>query len=149
VNYEADDYEALNDLLAQLYDLWLLERAVHVEVRGTEFHALHEMVEEFYEDTNDHADELAERLVSKGGSMIRGPEAVAEQSELNRRAAFEYQSEAEQELFKLYHAKQSLLRLCRDLVERFGEDPVMEDVLIEIAREQEFHVYALDQSIGR
>jgi starvation-inducible DNA-binding protein len=74
--------EILNARLADAIDLALLTKQAHWTIKGPQFIALHEMLDQFRDDLDEHVDTLAERVVQLGG-MARGTtQAVAEATTL-------------------------------------------------------------------
>jgi starvation-inducible DNA-binding protein len=58
--------EALADVVADTYRLTVKTHAIHWNVEGPLFHAVHEMTEEQYEDMFEAVDDLAERVRALG-----------------------------------------------------------------------------------
>lgn len=58
--------EALADVVADTYRLTIKTHAIHWNVEGPLFHAVHEMTEEHYEDMFEAVDDLAERVRALG-----------------------------------------------------------------------------------
>ncbi len=59
--------EILNQILADLTDLYSQTKQAHWNVRGAHFIALHKLFDELAESVDGHIDPLAERIVSLGG----------------------------------------------------------------------------------
>lgn len=58
--------EGLSRVLADTYTLYLKTHNYHWNVEGPNFHALHELFEEQYEDLAEAVDEVAERIRALG-----------------------------------------------------------------------------------
>ncbi len=58
--------EALADMVADTYRLTIKTHAIHWNVEGPLFHAVHEMTEEQYEEMFEAVDDLAERVRALG-----------------------------------------------------------------------------------
>ena len=72
---------ALKDLLANSYGLYLKTQNYHWHVRGMNFKSIHEMLEDHYNDLADAIDEIAERIVMNGD---RAPATFSELSSLSK-----------------------------------------------------------------
>ncbi len=70
--------DALNTDLADAYVLYHQLHKHHWNVEGAEYLPIHEFLQEIYEDVEDAADELAERLQALGGVPHAGMTALAE-----------------------------------------------------------------------
>jgi starvation-inducible DNA-binding protein len=57
----------LQELLANLQVYYTNLRGFHWNVKGIEFYGLHAKLEEFYDDTAEKVDEVAERILMLGG----------------------------------------------------------------------------------
>lgn len=58
---------ALNQLLADIFDLMSQTKQAHWNVKGPRFIGLHKMFDEFAEGLEDYVDEIAERVTALGG----------------------------------------------------------------------------------
>ncbi|HBG59107.1 Dps family protein [Proteiniphilum sp. UBA1028] len=59
--------DGLQKLLANLQLFYTNLRGFHWNVKGVEFYGLHAKLEEFYDDTAEKVDEVAERILMLGG----------------------------------------------------------------------------------
>ncbi len=59
--------DGLQKLLANLQLYYTNLRGFHWNVKGVEFYGLHAKLEEFYDDTAEKVDEVAERMLMLGG----------------------------------------------------------------------------------
>lgn len=62
--------EGLQELLANLQVYYTNLRGFHWNVQGVEFYGLHAKLEEFYDDTAEKVDEVAERILMLGGVPV-------------------------------------------------------------------------------
>lgn len=62
--------ESLNKQVANLTVLYTKLHNYHWYVKGSHFFTLHEKFEELYDEATEHLDELAERLLTIGGSPV-------------------------------------------------------------------------------
>ena len=69
-NAKAVSIEVLNGRLADGIDLALLTKQAHWNIKGPQFIALHEMIDQFRTEIDGHVDTLAERVVQLGGAAL-------------------------------------------------------------------------------
>jgi starvation-inducible DNA-binding protein len=74
--------ELLNGRLADAIDLSLIIKQAHWNLKGPRFIAIHEMLDQFRNDVDEHVDIIAERVVQLGGTALGTKETVSDTSKL-------------------------------------------------------------------
>lgn len=74
--------DLLNARLADAIDLALLTKQAHWNLKGPNFIAIHEMLDTFRADVDEHVDIIAERAAQLGGTALGTTQAVAKATTL-------------------------------------------------------------------
>ena len=134
--------ELLNRRLADSFDLYSQLKQAHWSVRGMHFIALHELFDSLAAEFLGYGDELAERIAALGGYAFGTVRQAGLHSSLP-----EYPVSAlsgEDHVVALVERVAMFANLTRDSIEAAEEDTVTADLLTEIARAADKHLWFLE-----
>lgn len=111
--------EALKEVLADTYALYLKTQNYHWNVRGPAFPSLHGLFEEQYSELAEASDELAERIRALG---FDAPGSFREFTQLTQLPeAHGKPPEAKRMVADLLEGQETVARQCRTLAEQANE----------------------------
>jgi starvation-inducible DNA-binding protein len=123
----------LGPVVTDLTALYVDGKQAHWHVRGANFQAIHELLDEIVEHARDYADTAAERIVALGLPIDARIQTVGAKATTPKMTAGFQQSDAV--IAQVIEAIDATLVTVRTAVTELAElDPVSQDVAIEIAR---------------
>jgi starvation-inducible DNA-binding protein len=144
--------QALQQLLADEFMLYVLLRNAHWSVQSPVFKELHELFQVQYEHADQVFDELAERIRTLGGQASIIPRDLekittlhASNNTLDRLPATEIVKRVAEDTERLIKG----MRQAMKDIERTGEDPGTIDYLGTTLRQHEKHDWMLRAHLGR
>lgn len=137
----------LNDLLSNLQVFYTNTRGYHWNIKGPKFFELHAKFEELYNDLIIKIDEVAERILTLGGTPLHSYEDYLKHSEVKDSKVVSDGTEAVKQIleaFKILISKERvILNLSADLNDE-GTNALMSDYI----REQEKLVWMYSAFLG-
>ncbi len=126
----------LNDLLANYQLFYMNVRGFHWNITGAKFFELHVKFEELYNDLNLKIDEIAERVLTLGGSPTHAFSDYIDMSEIKEKKHFK---DADATVTAILDGFQTLLIKQRAILDLSGEanDEGTNALMSDYIREQE------------
>jgi starvation-inducible DNA-binding protein len=138
---------SLNQNLANLTDLAVAYKQAHWNVQGQDFAQLHELFDQFADQTRDYMDMIAERAVTLGGAAHGTIQAAAESTTLT---PFPRDERTERRLLEelLKRADGVILEL-RAAMDSSGDELASQDAYIEVVRGVEKQRWMLEAHLEK
>ncbi len=138
----------MQPLLFDLIALALQAKQTHWNVFGPLFRSVHEQMDKIVDDAREWSDEVAERILAVGAPAAGQVTDVAKESSLEPLPAGRLADG--QALTVISERIAALASRGRDAMERLGEaDLVSQDLVIEIVKGLEKHLWMLHAQIGK
>ncbi|PYZ97883.1 DNA starvation/stationary phase protection protein [Alteribacter lacisalsi] len=141
--------EILNRHVSSLNVLFVKLHNYHWFVKGPDFFTLHEKFEELYNETADHIDELAERLLAVKGRPVGTMREYLELSSLQEASGEDKAEQMVQALSKDFDVLIEELKGDIETLEEEVGDEATADMLIEIRQSFEKHNWMLRSYLGQ
>lgn len=140
----ADVILLLQGRLSDAIDLMLQTKQAHWNVKGPQFIALHELFDKVNEHSRKWVDLLAERIVQLGGIAQGTARSVSSKTQLQDYPLTITDPSEHVELVS--RALAAFGDSCRNVISELRkiEDPVSEDILIEIARSTDKRLWMVE-----
>jgi starvation-inducible DNA-binding protein len=113
IDYSEDVVGKLNAYLSSLQIAYMNVRGYHWNIEGKQFFVLHSKFEEVYNNLNEMADEVAERILILGGKPLHAFSDYLKISEINEQTNV---SSAEDTVKNLLEETQKLLAIEREIL---------------------------------
>lgn len=140
--------DVLNKQVANWSVLFIKLHHYHWYVKGSNFFTLHAKYEELYNEAATYVDELAERMLAKGGKPVSTMKACLEQSSIKEAAGGE---SAEQMVQATVSDFQTLIKELNEGIAaaEAEDDEATADMLIGMIGSLEKHVWMLQAFVGK
>jgi len=137
----------LQELLVDLVGLSLQGKQLHWHVQGKDFRSVHLQIDEVVDSARAYSDLVAERAVTLGNAVDGTPEAVAKEHGLPGIPHGWVKDEDAVRL--LADAVEAVVNRGRELIAASEDEPVTQDLVIEIVAGLEKHLWMLRAQLVR
>lgn len=140
----------LNQLVADLVQFSTIIHQTHWYMRGTRFLTLHPRMDEYMEEINDQLDEVAERLITIGGSPFSTLKEFTDHTKLTDTTGT-FETKMEQRLETLVTGYRYLKELYSEGIKVAGseDDQVTEDMFITFKGAIEKNIWMLQAELNQ
>ncbi|MED3662556.1 Dps family protein [Ureibacillus sp. FSL K6-8385] len=140
--------EQLNELVSTYSVLYTKLHNYHWYVTGPSFFTLHEKFEELYNEITLNLDEVAERILTKGGKPVATMKEHLELSRVKEATGSENAEEMVQSIIDDFKATMQLIKEAMEEAANQGDDRT-EDMLNDTFQSLEKHVWMLSAFLGK
>ena len=141
--------EALNQHLADTSDLYSQNKQAHWNVKGKDFFQLHQLFDQLAEEIQPFIDEIAERVTALGGYATGTVRMAAQSSRLPEFPVDCLEGgDVLRVMIERYGAYCSMTHEAIDSTDELG-DPTTADLLTDISRVADKHLYFLEAHLQR
>jgi starvation-inducible DNA-binding protein len=146
-NAKSVSIDILNARLADGIDLALLTKQAHWNLKGIQFIAVHEMLDGFRTELDDHVDTMAERIVQLGGTALGTTQTVADKTALTAYPTDIYKiTDHIHALIERYGAMANAVRAAIDTTDEAG-DADTADILTAFSRALDKQLWFLEAHV--
>src|SRR5690606_31939626 len=138
----------LNELVSTYSVLYTKLHNYHWYVTGPSFFTLHEKFEELYNEITANLDEVAERILTKGGKPVTTMKAHLELSRVKEARGAENAEEMVQAIIDDFQSTMKLIKEAMEEAANQGDDRT-EDMLNATFQSLEKHVWMLSAFLGK
>lgn len=140
--------QQLNELVSTYSVLYTKLHNYHWYVTGPSFFTLHEKFEELYNEITTNLDEVAERILTKGGKPVATMKEHLELSRVKEAAGSESAEEMVQIIIDDFKATMKLIKEAMEEAANQGDDRT-EDMLNATFQSLEKHTWMLSAFLGK
>ncbi len=140
--------DKMNLILADLQVFYMKLHHFHWFVKGPHFFTLHEKFEELYNEITANLDEVAERILTKGGKPVATLKEHLELSRVQEASGSETSEEMVQTIIDDFQSTMKLIKEAMEEAANQGDDRT-EDMLNATFQSLEKHTWMLSAFLGK
>jgi starvation-inducible DNA-binding protein len=139
--------QSVNKQVANWTVLYVKLHNYHWYIKGRHFFTLHEKFEELYNEANTHIDELAERILSLGGSPVATMKDCLELASVSEASGSEKEEEMVRTICNDFEAMEKELQEAIELAEE-ANDEGTGDMLLSVKQSLKKHIWMFKAFLG-
>ncbi len=137
----------LNESLASVIDLALITKQAHWNLKGPQFIAVHELLDTFRTQLDNHGDTIAERVVQLGGTALGSLQSVSSTTKLKAYPTDIYKIHDHLDaLIERYGDVANMIRKVIDDSDEAG-DPTTADIFTAASRDLDKSLWFLEAHV--